>query len=144
MKIKQADVNLLAYPLNVVKDKKDILKDLEYYTPRMAEDGPAMGNSVLAALYARLGQSEKAYDLFRKSYVPNKVPPFGVISETAGGTNPYFATGAGGMLQAVLAGIGGLNISDEGITQIKTILPPGWKSLTLKGIGKDRKTFTVK
>jgi len=72
------------------------------------------------------------------------VPPFGVLAETAGGTNPYFATGAGGMLQAVLMGIGGLDISGQGITQLKTKLPRQWKSLTIKGVGKEKKTFTIR
>ena len=142
--IKQADVNLLAYPLNIITDRESILKDLQYYEPRMSPEGPAMGNSVLAALYARLGDHEKAYELFVKSYEPNKVPPFGVLAETAGGTNPYFATGAGGMLQAVLSGLGGLEITDDGIKQLETKLPKHWKSLTLKGIGTEKRTFSVK
>ena len=80
------------------------------------------------------------FDL-KSSYKPNEVPPFGVISETAGGTNPYFATGAGGMLQAVLAGFGGLEITDEGIVQLKSSLPESWKSLKIMGVGKELKTF---
>ena len=96
--IKQADVNLLAYPLDVITDKTQIEKDLHYYEPRMSSNGPAMGYAVLTTLYARLGDPEKAHAIFVKSYKSNEVPPFGVISETAGGTNPYFATGAGGML----------------------------------------------
>lgn len=142
--IKQADVNLLAYPLNVVKDPVQIRKDLDYYAPRYAPDGPAMGWSVLSTLYTRLGDPEKGYEWFVKSYKPNEVPPFGVMSETAGGTNPYFATGAGGMLQAVLSGFGGLELSDAGVTQLKTKLPKKWKSLTIKGVGVDGKTVTVK
>ncbi len=82
--------------------------------------------------------------MFKKSYQPNQVPPFGVLAETAGGNNPYFATGAGGMLQAILAGLGGLDITDQGIVQLKTKLPKAWKSLTLKGVGVDKKTFVVK
>lgn len=131
--IKQADVNLLAFPLDIITDEVQIRKDLNYYEPRMAADGPAMGQSVLAALYARLGDMDKAYELFLKSYRPNEVPPFGVISETAGGTNPYFATGAGGMLQAVLSGFGGLEITDEGIVQKDKHVPKQWKSLEIKG-----------
>lgn len=141
--IKQADVNLLSYPMAIIRDEKQILKDLKYYEPRMAADGPAMGNAILSTLYARMGNTAKAYDLFTKSYRPNEVPPFGVLSETAGGTNPYFATGAGGMLQAVLSGFGGLEVTDEGIIQSKATLPSQWKSLTIKGVGKDRKTITV-
>ena len=142
--IKQADVNLLAFPLDVITAKDQIEKDLKYYEPRMAPDGPAMGNSVLATLYARLGNPQKAHDVFIKSYKPNEVPPFGVLAETAGGTNPYFATGAGGMLQAIIFGFGGLNISDQGITQIKTKLPPSWRSLEIKGVGVNRQNYVVK
>ena len=142
--IKQADVNLLAYPLKIVADEIQVKKDLAYYAPRYSPEGPAMGWSVLATLNARLGESDKAYDWFVKSYKPNEVPPFGVLAETAGGTNPYFATGAGGMLQAVLNGFGGLDITDAGIIQLKTKLPKKWKSLTIRGVGVQQKTIQIK
>jgi len=103
-----------------------------------------MGFSVIATLYARLGEPDKAYQIWINSYRPNKVPPFGVLSETAGGTNPYFATGAGGILQTVLAGFGGLEITDLGVVQLQSNLPKKWKSLTLKGAGTSEKTFTAK
>jgi protein-glucosylgalactosylhydroxylysine glucosidase len=142
--IKQADVNLLAYPLEVVNDPSQIKKDLDYYVPRYAQDGPAMGTAILSILYHRLGEPEKALTLFKASYKGNEVPPFGVLSETVGGANPYFATGAGGMLQAVLAGFGGLNINQNGITQLPVKLPAGWRKLTITGVGKEEKTFEVK
>lgn len=141
--IKQGDVNLLAFPLDFITDKAQIEKDLKYYEPRYSPEGPAMGHSALSAIYSRLGNLEKATELFAKSYKPNEVPPFGVLSETAGGTNPYFATGAGGFLQAVMNGFGGLTISDAGITQIKTKIPKNWKSLFIRGVGKDRVDFKV-
>lgn len=134
VEIKQADVNLLAFPLELITDKQQIEKDLRYYEPRMSPNGPAMGNSVLSTLYARLNNPEKAYEWFVKSYKPNEVPPFGVLAETAGGTNPYFATGAGGMLQAVLFGFGGLSITPNGIQQGKIVLPPGWKAIKITGV----------
>ncbi len=142
--IKQADVNLLSYPLKVVTKKEDILRDLNYYEPRFSSDGPAMGGAILSVLAARLGNAERAYKMFEKSYQPNELPPFSVIAETAGGTNPYFATGAGGMLQAALFGIGGLDIQSSGVKQLPTTLPKAWKSLKIKGIGKNKATFTVK
>ena len=142
--IKQADVNLLAYPLEIVNDRAQLEKDLKYYEQRMSPEGPAMGNSVLATLYARLGEPEKAYELFVKTYKPNEVPPFGVLAETAGGTNPYFATGAGGMLQAVIFGFAGLNISDNGIVQNSKPLPKKWKSVQVKAAGVEKKDFIVK
>ena len=116
---------------------------MNYYLPKYAKDGPAMGTAILCVMYNRLGESEKAASIFSDSYKANEVPPFGVLSECAGGTNPYFATGAGGMLQAVLAGFGGLEIGKTGITQRKSVLPKGWLSMTIKGVGRDKKTFTV-
>lgn len=140
--IKQADVNLLAYPLNIVNEPGQIEKNLEYYVPRVGM-GPAMSHSVFSVLYSRLGNPGKAYELFKRGYEPNEVPPFGVLAEAAGGTNPYFATGAGGMLQAVLAGFGGLELTDDGIVRLNTQLPGEWESLTITGVGVNEVVFTV-
>lgn len=142
-RIKQADVNLLTYPLDIVSDKNTVLKDLKYYEPKLAEEGPAMGKSIFAVIYARLGDAKNSYRLFKESYEPNKRPPFGALSETTTADLPYFATGAGGMLQVVLFGFGGLHITENGIEQMNPILPKQWKSLTIKGVGVDKKTFTV-
>lgn len=141
--IKQADVNLLAYPLEIETDPEQIKRDLQYYEPRIYEDGPAMGNAILAILTARIGDAEKAYSLFKKSYEPNKRSPFGVLSESAFSNNPYFVTGAGGMLQVVLNGFVGLQITDKGIVQKNPILPPGWKSIKVTGVGVDKRTYII-
>jgi len=142
--IKQADVNLLSYPLKEITDPKQIRKDLEYYETKIPDEGtPAMTQAIFTLLYARLGDKEKAWHWFKDAYVPNLNPPFRVIAETKGGTNPYFATGAGGILQSVLMGFGGLEITAKGIVQIKSVLPPQWKSLTIKIAGPEQKRFVV-
>ncbi len=142
-RIKQADVNLLSYPLDIITDKETILKDLKYYEPKLAEEGPAMAQSVFAVIYARLGDAENAFRLFKRSYEPNKRPPFGALAEAATSNNPYFATGAGGMLQTVIFGFGGLYLTDNGIIQKNPILPKTWKKLTITGVGIDKKTYVV-
>ena len=143
--IKQADVNLLAYPLKEVTDPKAIQRDVDYYETRVPNEGtPAMTQAVFTLLHARLGNREKALHWFRDAYLPNLLPPFRVIAETKGGTNPYFATGAGGILQAVIMGFGGVEITPTGLTQIKTVLPKGWTGLTITGVGPQQKTFTNK
>jgi len=141
--IKQADVNLLSYPLDIVKGEA-LLKDLKYYEPKLAVEGPAMGKSVFAVIYARLGDAENAFRLFKDSYEANKRPPFGALSEAATSNNPYFVTGAGGMLQVILFGFGGLQFTEEGIIQKNPVLPKTWKSLTITGVGKEKKTYIVK
>ena len=141
--IKQADVNLLSYPLDIISDKETIEANLVYYAPKIHENGPAMGNAILSVLYARLGDKKKAYEYFQKSYLPNKRPPFGALSESAYSNNPYFCTGAGGLLQAMLFGFGGLHLTENGIVQKEPLLPDAWKSLTLKGVGKDKKNYVI-
>ncbi|OAB28126.1 Trehalose and maltose hydrolase (possible phosphorylase) [Flavobacterium fryxellicola] len=142
--IKQADVNLLAYPLHIISDKEQIKRDLEYYAEKIdKKDGPAMASGVLSVLYARLGDREKAYTYFVKSYLPNSRPPFGVFSESANSNNPYFATGAGAMLQAVIYGFGGVEQTDMGLKYNKGLLPKQWKSLKIIGLGVDNKTITI-
>lgn len=141
--IKQADVNLLSYPLNIVHDQETILKDLKYYEPKLSKEGPAMGKSIFSVIYARQGDVSNAYRLFKESYVPNQQAPFGALSEVATSNFSYFATGAGGMLQSVLFGFAGLQFTDDGIVQNDPILPKQWKSLTIKGVGPEKKTYRI-
>jgi trehalose/maltose hydrolase-like predicted phosphorylase len=140
--IKQADVNLLGYPLGLVADPEQQRKDMEYYVERIdKENGPAMSYSVFCVQYARLGDADKAYEMFKQSFRPNLRAPFGVIAETATSDNPYFATGAGGLLQAVISGFCGLEITDQGIRQVSSVLPKHWKRVIVTGVGAENKTF---
>ena len=140
--IKQSDANLLAYPLGIITDPKIWEKDMEYYTDRIdPKDGPAMSYSVFCVQYVRMGDAKKAYEMFRRCYEPNLRAPFGVIAETATSNNPYFATGAGGLLQAVINGFCGLQITDEGIVQVPSVLPKHWKKVTVTGVGPEKKKF---
>ena len=136
--IKQSDANLLSHPLRLFKDPVKIKKDLDYYEPRMSPEGPAMGVSTLATLHAILGNAAKAFELFQKSYQPNGVGPFNVLAECAGGKGvaPFFATGAGGTLQTILFGFGGLEITEEGIQENGPCLPAHWKKLDINFYGK--------
>jgi trehalose/maltose hydrolase-like predicted phosphorylase len=54
-----------------------------------------------------------------------------------------FATGLGGILQSVIFGFAGVEITPEGIIQLPTKLPSHWKSLTVTGVGVDKQTFKV-
>lgn len=144
--IKQADVNLLAYPLMQITDPQQVRKDLEYYQQRIPKEGtPAMTQAIFTLLYSRLGDADNAYKYFHDAYYENLLPPFRVIAETKNGTNPYFATGAGGILQSLIMGFGGVDIDLEngGIRQVHSVLPKPWKKLTLTSIGTERKTYAV-
>lgn len=49
--------------------------------------------------------------------------PFGVMAETQFGTNPYFLTGAGGVIQSVIFGYAGVDITDQGVVRVQTVIP---------------------
>lgn len=141
--VKQADVDLLAYPLHETTDPGQIRKNLAFYSARIP-GGPAMTKSIWAILHERLGEPKLAYEIFLDSYQPNLQPPFSVFGEMpkiqAGG---YFLTGAGGVLQALIYGFGGLQITPHGLEQVRVTLPDAWQALTLTGIGPDHRTYRV-
>jgi hypothetical protein len=115
----------LAYPLKTITDPAQIKKDLEYYETRVPNEGtPAMTQAVFALLYARLGNGDKAYHFFKDAYEPNLNPPFRVIAETKGGTNPYFATGAGVLFKACTDGFWRFGYHPNRYVQVKSKLPP--------------------
>lgn len=142
--IKQADATLTAYPLSEVSDEDQILATVDYYMDKVPGVAvPAMTKSINALLYARCGKTSKAYEVFLDGYRPNMWGPFRVVMETPGSYNPYFATAAGGILQAVMMGFGGLNITDKGIVHDKVELPKQWKSLKLIGVGPEDLTIEI-
>lgn len=135
---KQADVILLAYPLHLLTDAGEIERNIEYYMSKVPDkQTPAMSKSIYAVIYSRLGKPDKALSYWRDSYLPNLNPPFRVVAEFNGGTNPYFITGAGGTLQALLFGFAGLDITDKGLKQTyKPVLPDEWTALTIRRKGQ--------
>ena len=82
-----------------------------------------MTYSIFTILYSRLKDATNAYKYFKQSYQPYSLPPFGVFAETKGGNNPYFLTGAGGVIQSLVYGFGGLDISDEGLRIVESVIP---------------------
>ena len=140
--VKQADVNLLAYPLQLVTDPKAIRRDLEYYEPRIHPHGPAMSQAILALQWARLGEGAKAYEIYQKGLDGHLHGPFLAFSETAGHGDTCFMTGMGGFLQLFINGFCGLELTDNGIVQLPAALPPHWKSITVTGVGPERRTYT--
>ena len=115
-------------------------KYLEYYSVRIPDEGtPAMTYSIFTILYSRLNDSVKAYKNFKESFEQNMKEPFDAFAETKGGTNPYFMTGAGGVIQSLVFGFGGYDITEEGLVKIDTAIPKEWTSVTIKGfLGKNK------
>jgi trehalose/maltose hydrolase-like predicted phosphorylase len=130
---KQADVELLVYPLQFVTDPEQIVRDLDFYAKVIDPNGPAMSFSVYSIVSAQLGRVEEAYEYFRRSYIPNTRPPFYAFSETPTNNAFFFCTGVGGSLQALLFGFTGLRLGEQQAV-LKPALPRQWKKLTLRNL----------
>lgn len=133
--IKQAATNLASFPLEVIYDKKQILRNLEYYEAKVDEHGPNMTWPMYAGAAARSDDPEKAKYYFEKGLLPYKKGPFSILSLRPYLTTTFFGTSAGGILQAFIMGFGGLHFSEEGLVQKRPVLPEEWKSIKMKGIG---------
>ena len=134
--VKQADVILLGFPLELPLSKDMQMNDLEYYSKYTDENGPAMTWAMHAINYLseNVLDLSKAESFFTKSYAPYIHLPFGVWTEAINGQGAYnFLTGAGGFLQSVLYGWAGIRLQLDNI-RFTMRCPNNVKKLKLKGV----------
>lgn len=111
--VKQADVVLLHYPLNLEMTESVQRSDLEYYSQRTDPHGPAMTWGMHAIGFLDLNDIPQASKFFNMSFQDNMHAPFQVWTETPDGNAVNFITGAGGFLQTLLNGYAGLRIVED-------------------------------
>ncbi|XP_049536826.1 protein-glucosylgalactosylhydroxylysine glucosidase-like isoform X2 [Anopheles darlingi] len=141
--IKQADTVLLGYPLQYAGMRRSTRSnDLRVYESVTRVSGPAMTWAMHSINHLDLGELEQAAINFNRSYQPYIRGPFQVWYELQqpdrGAQN--FLTGAGGFLQSLLFGYGGLRLHLDrlelrpGIGGTSLVLPPGSCELIIKGV----------
>ena len=87
---------------------------------------------------------KEAEENFMDSYKPFLRGPFMLFSEKRSMDRCVFVTGLGGLIQSVVYGYAGLELSgDKPIATQKPALPATWKKLTLKGIYHRGNRFDV-
>eukprot|EP00761_Pharyngomonas_kirbyi_P003123 gb/GECH01003127.1/.p1 GENE.gb/GECH01003127.1/~~gb/GECH01003127.1/.p1 ORF type:complete len:365 (+),score=73.54 gb/GECH01003127.1/:1-1095(+) len=131
--IKQADVVLLGYPLMWSEmTLASRQADLWYYEPRTDLRGPAMTWSMYCIAYLELGDERNATRMFHQTQ-RHVHDAFHVWSEfpSEGATN--FITGAGGFLQSVLFGYGGMRIQNDRL-EMNPVLIPSTKMIKYRQI----------
>lgn len=147
-KVKQADVTLLQYPLEL--EMSDHLRkgDLTYYESRVIKDGPAMTDSINTILWLDFDRA-KAQESLNKSR-RNIQWPFCVWTETPDPNHhPFnrgvsnFVTGAGGFIQSIINGYGGLRFHlNEAKFNFR--LPDQVTLMNYKGLHYAGRVFNVK
>ncbi|KAH8665973.1 glycosyl hydrolase family 65 central catalytic domain-containing protein [Tricladium varicosporioides] len=143
--VKQADVVLLAHPLNLhlnsySSNLTQVRNDFTFYESHQTPDGPAMTSAIYAIISAQYGDLKRAFGLDLRSRIPNWRGPWYQLSEQSeddsnanGGVNPAFPflTGHGGNAQIVPFGYLGLRLL-EGKLTIRPRLPEEIKHLGIQ------------
>ncbi|CAF1265666.1 unnamed protein product [Didymodactylos carnosus] len=108
--------------------------DLLLYENLTRDDGPAMTWSMHAVGFIELNDMQKAEQLFKKSYETYVREPFNVWTEARAGVGAVnFITGAGGFLQSLLFGYGGLRLKFDQF-EFYPQLPPDSKEMVYCGL----------
>jgi trehalose/maltose hydrolase-like predicted phosphorylase len=140
--IKQADVVMLTYPWGPLQDPVLTEANLDFYSGRIAGNGPSMTDAIQSVVAADLGLACRAFDFTRESVDPFMRPPFSQFSEEREGGAFTFTTGAGGFLQEFYYGYTGLRFTTSGV-RLNPILPTGLDGLTLTGLHSGATSFDV-
>eukprot|EP01043_Picozoa_sp_COSAG02_P053618 COSAG02_NODE_5948_length_3919_cov_14.379581_1_plen_185_part_00 len=98
--------------------------DLVIYNRTTTASGPAMTWAMFAVGYLDIGDEATAHAFFTRGYANALNGAFGVWQETPHGGAVNFLTGAGGFLQSVIFGYGGLRLSDDALV-LHPPQPPG-------------------
>ncbi len=122
--VKQADTILIGFPLGVNMSSSTRRNDLNIYNRTTTASGPAMTWAMFAVGYLDIGDEATAHAFFTRGYANALNGAFGVWQETPHGGAVNFLTGAGGFLQSVIFGYGGLRLSDDALL-LHPPQPPG-------------------
>ena len=91
---------------------------------------------IFATNWIELGEEAKAAEQFNRSYAPYVRPPFNIWTEVQNGVGAVnFVTGAGGFLQAIVSGYGGVRIKPDALEfKLPGFLPPTVDEMEIDGI----------
>ncbi len=155
---KQAAAVLAIYPLQVPAVEAQAKTMMERFSGKVSRNGPAMTDSIHALIWARLGDVDRAYETWQRSW---KEFSFGgdlrLFSEKRHRPITYFMTGAGGCLQTVIYGFCGFRVDPSRNPSAKWSLPlkngrwlnvtphlpKAWKAVRLKNISVLGKRYNI-
>ncbi|MCE9557712.1 MAG: hypothetical protein K8R88_02055 [Armatimonadetes bacterium] len=154
---KQAAAVLAIYPLQDQDAESQAGVMIKRFSEKVIKNGPAMSDSIHSLIWARLGESEKAYKFWRASWTPFVRGSILLFNEKRNSNmdRTYFYTGAAGCLQTVLYGFAGIRLDNAPQANSKwTVklksgkflsilphLPSEWKSITLDKFVIEDKTY---
>ncbi|GLQ88475.1 glycosyl hydrolase family 95 catalytic domain-containing protein [Dyella flagellata] len=119
--------------------------DFQLHELKVHGDDPNEMMMVMLAVGAsELGDAKIAGDWIERNLVGFLKPPFNVRTETVANNAGYILATSSGFLQSMIYGLTGLRIDDKGLDgAYAPVLPPDWKSLTLRRISFRGKQYDI-
>jgi trehalose/maltose hydrolase-like predicted phosphorylase len=133
-------LDLLMYPsLDLQMTARVRRNDYDYTmiaVTRGHREPHGMGLAPASIAAATVGETASAVAWLQNNFSTDLIKaPFNVRTETPTNNAGYFVTASGGYLQNLLFGFSGLRIQEPGLAAAyPPVLPPDWKSMTLKDI----------
>ncbi len=124
--IKQPDVLMLLYLLESAYGPEVVRTNWDYYTPRTDHTyGSSLGPAIQAALAARYGDADGAYEHFMRAARTDLEDARGNAADG------IHAAAAGGIWQAVVFGFAGIRLTEQGPVA-HPHLPAHWKRVAFR------------
>jgi trehalose/maltose hydrolase-like predicted phosphorylase len=151
-KIKQADTNLLTFPLEYPFSPEIKRNNMVYYFDKLPNNKIMMGSAIFSIIACELNDKEKAWEYFQDLFPHFHEDNFLLASESPINTCWPFLTGLGGFLANIIYGFGGCRLRDDGILidpkLPKQISPLAFNSLSFQGkriklVITDNKSFSI-
>jgi trehalose/maltose hydrolase-like predicted phosphorylase len=134
-----SSISWLSYPpLDLAMSHEVRQNDFNFATKSLSELTPDANDMVPVMLgieASELGDEAESYKWLKFSMGGFLKPPFNMRSETARNNAIYNLSISAGFLENFLYGFTGLRFTDQGLTPVYApVLPPAWKSVTIKGV----------
>ena len=119
--------------------------DFQLHELKVHGDDPnEMMMVMLAVAAAELGDAKAAGYWIERNLVGFLKPPFNVRTETVANNAGYLLATSAGFVQSFVYGLSGLRIDDKGLDPAyPPVLPPTWKSVTLKHLSFRGKRYDI-
>ena len=131
--LKQADVLMLPYLFNDFMTIDELRENFDYYFPYTTHDS-SLSNIIHSILYSKLGQTDDAYTLFKKSL------DIDMDLKKCGASEGIHIANCGGIWQAIIFGFAGLKWAYESDSLVlNPRLPKQWKKLRFSLRFKNRR-----
>jgi maltose phosphorylase len=128
--IKQADVLQGIFVFEDEFDRETMERNFDFYEPRTVHES-SLSPCVHSILAARLGRSEKAYEMYLRT---SRLDLDDYNHEVHEGLH---ITSMGGTWMSVIYGFGGMKIK-EGLLSFEPVLPENWEALSFKILYRER------